>query len=446
MFKRSLTSNLKSWSELKNRKPLVIRGARQTGKTTLVNDFASGFEQYIYLNLEKPEDRKFFELELSFQEMIATLFFTKGKILKRKKTLIFIDEIQNSSKAVNLLRYFYEEAPDLYVIAAGSLVESLMDKSISFPVGRIEFMVIRPVSFYEFLAAMNEVQSLELIQQIPFPEFGHEKVLKLFNLYSLLGGMPGILNEYIDTRDLTLVSRIYSSLIISYMDDVEKYGKNPSMTSIIRFIIQNAFLYAGSRIKFQGFGKSSYRSREMGEAFRSLEQSMFLQLIYPSTSVKRPALPDNKKSPRLQLLDTGLVNFFAGMQESLIEAKEIDEVFEGKIAEHLTGQELLSLQTTPLYRLNFWTREEAYAQAEVDFVWNFRNYLIPIEVKSGPTGKMRSLHQFIDRSSHPFAVRIYSGKLKIEETKTIAGKQFKLLSLPFYLIGKINNYLEYFFE
>ena len=445
MFIRTLNSELKTWSELKNRKPLVIRGARQTGKTTLVNVFSSEFEQYIYLNLEKPEDRKFFELDLSFQEMLASLFFTKGKLLKNKKTLIFIDEIQNSPKAVNLLRYFYEEAPEQYVIAAGSLLESLIDKTISFPVGRVEFKVIRPFSFYEFLSAMNEEQAFKLIQEVPIPEFGHEKIKKLFSVYTLVGGMPGILKEYIETRDLTIVSRIYSSLITSYIDDVENYGRNSTMTSIIRFIIRNAFLYAGSRIKFQGFAKSSYRSREMGEAFRLLEKSMLLQLVYPSTSVKIPALPDNKKSPRLQLLDTGLVNYFAGIQETLIETSEIDEVFEGKIAEHITGQELLSLQTTPLYKLNFWTREEAYAQAEVDFIWNYRNYLIPVEVKAGPTGRMRSLHQFIDRAPHHFAVRIYSGKLKIEELKTISGKKFKLLSLPFYLIGKINNYLEYFF-
>ena len=245
MFYRTATNHLKAWVKKENRKPLIIRGARQVGKTTVINMFSKEFDQYIYLNLDKPEELKLFENDYSFQDLLMTLFLYANKKRSEGKTLIFIDEIQNSSNAVKNLRYFYEEAADLYVIAAGSLLETLIDKQISFPVGRVEYLAMRPCSFKEFLIACNENESLSLIESKNIPEYAHEKLSYLFNQYTIIGGMPEIVNQYAKTKDITSLNTIYDGLITSYLDDVEKYARNESMVQYIRHIINNAFYEAG---------------------------------------------------------------------------------------------------------------------------------------------------------------------------------------------------------
>lgn len=176
MFKRELLHKLKQWSEKKNRKPLVLRGARQVGKTTLVNLFSENFKQYIYLNMDLPDEKRIFEDAKSFNDLVDAIYFIKNARKNEKDTLLFIDEIQNSPEAVKYLRYFYENLKDLCVIAAGSLLETLIDKEISFPVGRVEYLAVRPFSFREFLSAGNFNKELETIDTLPFPEFAHERM------------------------------------------------------------------------------------------------------------------------------------------------------------------------------------------------------------------------------------------------------------------------------
>ena len=191
MFKRQLLLELENWRQNKHRKPLVIRGARQVGKTTLVNQFATKYEQYIYVNLELAEDKEPFENFTTIEHLINTLFFLKNKtITKKSTTLVFIDEIQEVPTALNTLRYFYELAPEISIIAAGSMLETLFDKNISFPIGRVEYKVIRPVSFPEFLSAMGETTALEEITKVPIAAYAHTKLLSLFHTYALIGGMP----------------------------------------------------------------------------------------------------------------------------------------------------------------------------------------------------------------------------------------------------------------
>ena len=445
MFKRDILKKMSSWAEKKKRKPLILRGARQVGKTTAVNMFSERFDQYLYLNLEIHEERRIFEQEYPVDELVRALFFYKDQKRENGKILIFIDEIQSCPSAVEYLRFFYEKCPDLYIIAAGSLLETLIDTHISFPVGRVEYLVMKPLSFTEFLSASNKDETVKLIQEtLPLPEFAHEKLMNLFHIYSIIGGMPEIVQNYIENQDILALSTLFESLIVSYLDDVEKYAKNKTMTNIIRHAVSNAFYDAGNRIKFQGFGNSHYKSREMGEALKTLEKAMYIYLLYPTSSVEFPLKPNFRKSPRLQTLDTGMLNYFAGFQKELFGAKNIDSVFQGKIAEHIVGQELLACETSPLYKLNFWTREKKQSTAEIDFIIKFNNLLIPVEVKSGPTGRLRSLHQFIDRSKHNFAIRVYSGKLQTDKLTTINGKNFTLLNLPFYLTGSIYKYIEWF--
>jgi predicted AAA+ superfamily ATPase len=255
--------------------------------------------------------------------------------------------------------------------------------------------------------------------------------------------MPEIIQRYSDQKDIISLNSVFDSLIVSYLDDVEKYARNNSMANVIRHAVSHSFYEAGNRIKFQGFGNSNYKSREMGEALKVLEKAMLIYLLYPSSAVKPPLVPNIKKSPKLQVLDTGILNYFGGFQKELFGTNDIDSVYQGKIAEHIVGQELLACQTSPLYKLHFWSREKKQSNAEIDFLIQYEDLIVPVEVKSGATGRLRSLHQFIDRTPHKYAVRIYSGQMEINRIKTLTGKDFTLLNLPFYLAGSIPEYLEW---
>jgi uncharacterized protein len=447
MFNRHLIKELQQWAAQPGRKPLVIRGARQVGKTTVVNQFAAQFEQYIYLNLELAEDKAPFEAFTSIETLVQTLFFIKNKKLTLKnKTLLFIDEIQEVPVALNILRYFYEFEQGIAVIAAGSMLETLFNKNNSFPVGRVEYKVMRPVSFPEFLAAMGETAALEQLQKIPVAPFAQAKLLQLFHRYAVIGGMPEIVSHYAQHKDLTALAPIYDSLITSYLDDAEKYAASPSQVSHLRHVIRNCFLLAGKRIKFEGFGNSSYRSREMGEALRTVEKALLVQLVYPNTGALLPLMPDTKKSPRLQVLDTGMLNYFAGIQKEILGTKDLNTVYQGTMVEHLVGQEILAFQFLSLSSLHFWVREKKESSAEVDYLFSFDGKLIPVEVKSGTEGKLKSLQIFMDMAPHSMAVRFYAGEMNITEATTLSGKKYRLLNLPYYLVSQLENYLNWFLK
>jgi len=442
MFNRDIIQELSRWAERSNRKSLVLRGARQVGKTTAVEMFSKEFDQYIYLNLEKSEEREIFNREYPFKDLLTTLFLYAEKKRTGGKTLIFIDEIQNSPKAIALLRYFHEEAKDLYVIAAGSLLESILDRKISFPVGRVEFMAVRPFSFCEFLNA-NNGQLAEALKQASVPGFLHNQFVAWFKKYTTIGGMPEVVKEYVETNeDITALDTVYNSLIRSYIDDVEKYAGSSSQVPYIRHVIANAFREGGKKITFEKFGDSSYRSREMKEAFRVLEKAMLIHLVHPCTSVELPVAPVIKKKPRLHILDTGLINHSLQIMGTLVFEKNINDAHRGIIAEHIVGQELLASKFSIMNQLNFWTREKAESSAEVDYILPYKGNIIPIEVKAGAIGKLRSLLRFMDEAPHSIAVRVYQGEYLVQQAKTIAGKEFTLLNLPLYMIHRIERELD----
>lgn len=195
---------------------------------------------------------------------------------------------------------------------------------------------------------------------------------------------------------------------------------------------------------FQGFGQSNYKSREMGEALRTLQRAMILYLLYPSIVTEPPVTVDQKKSPRLQFLDTGLLNYIVGLQGHFFKFDDLHSFYQGTIAEHIVGQELLTLDMNRLNKPRFWVREQRQSNAEVDFVIPFQQYVVPLEVKAGKTGSLRSLHQYMDRVGHSYAVRLYAGPLQETGAATSSGKTYKLLNLPYFLAGKINDYLHWF--
>jgi len=258
--------------------------------------------------------------------------------------------------------------------------------------------------------------------------------------YILIGGMPEVVKRYVEQRDLSKLKTVYESLLLSYTDDIEKYARNASQTQILRHAIISCFREAGSRIRFNGFGASAYGSREMGEALRTLEKAKLIHLIYPTTQTKLPFQPDLKKSPRLQVLDTGMVNFLAGIQKEVFSTPDLLDVYNGKIIEHIVSQELMATNKDFLNKPLFWVREKEGASAELDFLVVVEGKGIPVEVKSGKTGKLKSLHQYIEMSDSPIAIRLYSGKFQIDKLHTVSGKPFTLLSMPYFLASKIIAY------
>jgi len=445
MYKRKISDELKNWSTKEFRKPLVLRGARQVGKTTVVKMFGREFDVFIYLNLEKKDEREIFKSGNSLETVLEAICFLHDITTERLhngRTLIFIDEIQNSPEAVALLRYFHEETPELFIIAAGSLLENILDSKASFPVGRVEFMLMHPFSFEEFLWAVNEDRAAEILNTVSIPKFAHQKLLDLFHRYTLIGGMPEIIKIYAHTQDLVSLNSVYESLIIAYEEDIEKYASRDKLVPVLRHVIASSFNEVASRIKFGGFGNSNYTAKEIKEAFAILQKAFLFQLVYPTTTISLPISPNIKRSPRLHILDTGLINYFTKMQKVLFVAKDISAVYSGKIIEHIVGQELYGSSHSPLDPLNFWVREQSQSNAEVDYVIAYDGRMIPIEVKAGASGRLRSLHSFIDAAPHTTAVRLYSGIFSKEDSATIAGKKFQLLNIPYYQTSKIMKYLQ----
>jgi uncharacterized protein len=444
MFKRKAIEYLTKWKESTSRKPLVIRGARQVGKTTLVNEFSVNYEQYLYVNLEKAENKKLF-LEYTDIYEIAQQLFLKQNLQwsKRENTLLFIDEIQEVPTAINFLRYFKEDLPELHVIAAGSMLETLLGKNISFPVGRVSYIVLRPVSFEEFLFALGENLALEQLHHVPLNTYAYNKLLKLFHTYAIIGGMPEIVDHYSKFRDFTALKNKYNDLLNSYHEDAEKYAKSPEQLQLIRFLLDQILYEAGKRITFQGFGNSNYKSKDVGEVLRTLQKTHLLHLLYPCIGYGIPVEQDFKKSPRIQFLDTGLMNYKVGLQLEIIGTDDLCSVYQGKMIEHLVGQEILSEKFLPLESIHFWVREKNSSSAELDFVYPFEGKLVPIEVKSGPNGKIKSLRLFMEQSNINFALRFYAGELKLDKIETANGKEFYLLNLPYFLASKTEFYIKW---
>ncbi len=443
MFTRIAINYLRQWAEKDERKPLVLRGARQVGKTTLVELFAKEFDTYIYLNLEEKENAGLFAADYSFDDLLAGIFFKANAPQDAsKRTLIFIDEIQNEPKAVQTLRYFYEKRPDLYVIAAGSLLESLMGRRISFPVGRVEYMALHPCTFVEFLRAMGQEAIADGIEKLNVPASLHSLVMDLFKKYMIVGGLPEAVANYSKHKDFVKLNEVFNSLLSGYRDDVEKYASKPKEQDVIRYILNYGWAAAGHRIQFAKFTSSAFKAADVGNAFRTLEKTLLLELVYPQMSASFPILPDLKKSPKLLWLDTGLVNYVAGMQEELLFSKDTDELWKGDIAEHIVAQELLGASFKFGEKRMFWVRDAKNSQAEVDFLIRYKSHLLPIEVKTGDNAKLRSLHLFMDESKEMVALRLWNGPMTSDSVTTQSGKVFTLYNIPLYYAAHLPAFLD----
>ncbi len=441
MFQRKILSKLSSWLTSDSRKPLIIRGARQTGKTTAVRMLGQNIPGYMEINLEAPGEKSIFEKDLPVKELISALRLKRNISVPHEESLLFLDEIQASPKAISYLRFFYENIPELPVIASGSLLEAYIYKAgINFPVGRVEQLYIYPLTFSEYLEALNKQEMLSVLRKTPFPDYALSALYEEYTRYTLFGGMPEILQQLCRGKTIEELQSTYFSLLLSFQDDVSKYSSSSTMRQVITHCFSSIPNYTGERINFSGFGNSSYKSREIGEALRTLQRAMLIDLVYPTSSIEPPIKQNLKKHPKLFFLDSGLLAYALNAQSELFGSSDLNKHFKGIMAEQQTAQTLKATGN----KLLFWTREANASNAEVDFVKQVGDKLIPIEVKSGSTGRLRSLHSFMERCPHNFAIRIYSGPARIDELKTTKGKAFQLMSIPHFVIEFIDEYINWF--
>jgi predicted AAA+ superfamily ATPase len=317
------------------------------------------------------------------------------------------------------------------------------NEKTSFPVGRVEYKFMRPLSFFEFLGAIGEHQACEELTKIPLAPYAHAKLSALFARYAMTGGMPEVVANWSERQDMNLVRSNLQDLLISYGDDARKYARSREVGLLLQHVISLAPLEAGKRIVFEKFGNSNVRSREMGDALRTLERALLIELIYPATKWEPPLVPNQRKRPRLQFLDTGLMNHACNTTPHLLHGADISAVAEGRTAEHIVGQEFETLNSSTPRGLCFWVRESNQSNAEVDYIFVHNGQAIPVEVKAGASGTLRSLHQFVDNSNCPLAVRFWQGPPLVEEQKTPSGIRFRLANFPHYVAGCLPRYLDW---
>lgn len=454
-MERNVIKYLETWkndldSGRGSRKPLIIRGARQVGKTHVVRDFAKAyFSQFINLNLERDDDRRLFKGVSDATTFIKVLELkAKHKIIPGQ-TLLFMDEIQQSEIALKQLRYLYEEMPNLHVLAAGSLLDVFIAKNkLETPVGRVEYCYMYPLTFDEFLKATGNQLILEQLSEPSlndtFSTAEHEVFGKIFMEYALIGGMPEIVYNYISGETPQGLDRNYESLMTGYLDDIGKYASS-AQSQYLRHCLENAPRSVGMQIAYNHFAESDFRSREISAAFDTLDLAQLVTRVFSSRSLALPLVQNRRKAPKLLFLDLGLVNYKLGQRENISSFATLENVYQGQLSEQIVGQALLALGDASQEKLAYWYRDKKGSNAEVDYLISFMGQLFPIEVKAGSSQKLHSLNVMIDElykipgATPPLALRVYSGKLTRTDLKTNHGNRYHLVSLPYYLLFNVRK-------
>ena len=395
---------------------------------------------FIELNLELPADRELFT-GLPPIKTLADRIALRANLPKLDAdTLLFIDEIQESPAAIQQLRFFYEHLPEVPVIAAGSLLEFALGEVRSFPVGRVEFYTLHPLSFREYLVWMGMEALANAYDEVPVRDAAHPELLTAFHRYAIIGGMPEIIAQQAAGRSLSEIQNIYELIWSAYRSDAEKYASNNRQRQVLRHLLSTA-ANEDDRIKLANFGGSNFRSDEVGPAFQALQQAGVLKLIYPTSSYVLPIVTQFRRSPRVQLLDTGLLNYVRGIQSSLLSTDNLSTSYRGRIAQHIVTQTWIATHYVDSWTPHFWAREKSGASAEVDLVLEGDAKLYPLEIKAGPQGRLRSLHQYLEGSGHPVGLRALRNAFSAEPASTPAGYHYTLLNIPYYHLEYWRQYV-----
>jgi len=407
---RKIDNDLLEWSKENDRKPLLLRGARQVGKSSTVRKLSENFDYFIEVNFEKNSKvHSYFEEDFDIMEICDKISVQFKKPIVPSKTLLFFDEIQACPRAISALRFFYEDYPELHVIAAGSLLEFALEELPSFGVGRIESMFMYPFSFQEFMIACGEEllwkKVCESSPEKPLFHTFHDSCVALLKKFLVLGGMPAVVSKYVQNQDTLAAQKTLNNLINSLRADFSKYKQRvPELR--ISTVFEAVVKQTGG--KFNYAKVESLHFRQIREGLELLQKA---GLVIPTISTSANGIPlgaeANYKKQKMILLDTGIFQSVLGLEiADLLSSNDFEIINKGAIAEQFVGLELL--KSTSCYtsaNLYFWTRENPQSNAEVDYVIQQGKKIIPIEVKSGTSGKMQSLHLFLKEKQMEFGIR-----------------------------------------
>lgn len=432
-YERIIDQHLKEWAERPTHKPLLLRGARQVGKSTAVQHLGEQFRYYVEINLEKqPEYKTLFQGNLDVRRIVPQMAAMYGTPITPGKTLLFIDEIQESQEAIMALRFFKEDMPDLHVVAAGSLLEFVLDDIPTFGVGRIHSIYMYPMTFDEFLLANGERLLLEARRQAsetaPLPQPLHDKLIGQLRTFMLVGGMPECVAKWVETHDYLQCQEVQDDIVTGYESDFPKYKKKVD-PQILRMTMRSAARQATQKFMYSQV-PGEYKTAEVKKALELLTKA---GILIPVTHTNANGLPledhcDNSIRKML-LLDTGLMLRLLNMSMGditditthVLTATAADLVNKGPMAEMLAGLELLHYLSPHLHHeLYYWVRQSKNATAEVDYVLPHNMQVLPLEVKAGVQGGMKSLWDFMREKNLTQAVRCSLenfGSLDFTDTK-----------------------------
>ncbi|MCK4761681.1 MAG: ATP-binding protein [Candidatus Aminicenantes bacterium] len=438
-MKRHIEEILKNWKTDRQRRPLLVRGARQVGKSYTVNEFGNKeFDNLITINFELEPEYKDCFTSLKPGAIIETISILSKKKITPGKTLLFLDEIQECPRAITALRYFYEQMPELHVIAAGSLLEfSLSQEKSRMPVGRVQYLYMKPLSFLEFLDALGENKSRQVVENIdldnlPQPVI-HEHLLALTKKYAILGGMPAVVEEYTASGDLTKCQQIQKIIIQTYRDDFGKYAakvKHKYMEKIFYAVPK----LVGKKFKYSHVD-NTIPSRELKNALELLEKAGVLHRVKKTGGSGLPLEANSdERHFKTTFLDIGLMQNMCGLDREMLFSGDFMKINAGALAEQFAAQELLAYRD-PFQenRLYYWAREARNSNAEVDYLVPWNSYAVPVEVKSGKTGTLRSMHLFLEKYPAPVGIRI---------SQQFFNTTPPVISIPFYAVKKIPRLIQ----
>lgn len=426
MFRIKIT-DLIAWKNKSNRKPLIVNGARQVGKSWLIRHFGeTNFEgKIIEINLEKSKNlHAIFQPDFDTKRIIFELNLILNTTIEQGKDLLFIDEIQACPEALGSLRYFYEEMPNLHIIAAGSLLDFEF-RNQPFPVGRVETMNLYPMTFYEFLMARGKNSLGKLLTQSPSeaPENCERYFEEDFNLYLIIGGMPECVQYFVLNNDLLGVRNIQDDLLYSYEQDFRKYQPNINSDCLLD-ILENGTKYIGNQIIYTKLSQR-FTSPTVKKGVDLLRMARLLYSVH-NVSVGNLPLTASGKQFKLFFLDVGLLLRKSNLEyQNLYIKKELSAAFQGMLSEQFVAQQLVAATNQNTF---YWARTESGTSSEVDFVISKDSKIIPIEVKSGKSGSLKSLHYLLDNNPKIEKAIVFS--------KAKKGKENKIEFVPVFWAGE----------
>jgi predicted AAA+ superfamily ATPase len=431
LMERDLYGWLKIWKNEKSRKPLIIRGARQVGKTWLVNHFGrSDFDRLIDINFEFQPQMKSCFVSLNPMEIIQRIELSLNVDIIPGKTLLFLDEIQEYPEAVKALRYFYEKMPALHVVAAGSLLEFIMEaQAISFPVGRVQNIHLFPLSFGEFLSACGEhklrqwFQDLSITEHIP--ESIHVKSVSLLRNYLYLGGMPETIATWLDTKNFSKTDEIHQLLLQNYKHDFGKYGRHVNFRLLDK-VFTKAPATVGNKFKYADIDRD-VNARDIRKSLNLLIKAHIFHKVTAASGSGLPlAAHCNEKFFKILFLDVGLLQSAMGIARETYMSENLLAVYKGLVAKQFIGQQLFALgKCFAEPELYYWQREVRGSAAEIDYLWQKDEDILPVEVKAGKTGTLKSLRVYLSEKNVPFGIRFSLHPLSFTDS---------VLSIPLYAI------------